>query len=488
MLAFILQSSLARHPASAAALVAAALAALGPSPAAAQVRFDWADTTARIERYTTPEECLSLVWRLYRVHLEYGIVWRDTMPLTPAQAREPLPAPVVDKARACSARFTPAATPLTDYLAVTVLFLLAGRDDDAAALVERRLAAVAPKAEHERAAVLDTVVATYLVGAPTDGGSGATYLRVHPARLAMAEPRVKELAGLKAAPWRPRHNAHFAMLLAARDAADTTRLRWAAEGVIAAVASIPSAEQRTSEYSGFLRNSFLARELLAGDSLLDSLRRSTASYVALQQAHWAKTSGERPEALNLPIGRSAPPIEADFWLRRGDGAAPRPTKGKVALVAFLDHVGQLGEECANARCYVASAALHRVAAGFPDVEITLVTRTHGFFSAAEPPVPAAEADTLAHWWLEKHELPGALAVTATEFWRLPEPDRRRIDRDRPNELNYSFGRHWPVRPLSAYLIDRGGTIVAVLDLTNRQVDAELERLLRALLAQPMASR
>jgi hypothetical protein len=476
----------ATHLALAAVAAVAALAA-GARPAFAQLTFAWADSAPRVERYTTPEECLAAAWRLRRVALEHGEVWRDTMPLTEAEARERLPESVVGTARTCGGRFDPATTPVEDYLPVTMLYLLAYRDADAEALVKRRLAAIAPTAEGDRAAVLDTVLAVYLEQNNRSTLRETNFLRVQPARIAMAEPRLKELAGLKAATWQQRHRGYVRMLLAAKDVGDSVRLRWAAKEVVAIGPTISSADQRKDEYSEYVRHSFQAMEILAGDSLLDSLRRSTAAYVALQRANWAKASGERPEALRMPIGQAAPAVQGDFWFRRGDSVAARPTKGKVGLVAFLEHENEA--YCVlSGNCYRAAAVLHRVAERFPDVEITLVARTRGYFSRSVPLEPAAEADTLAHWWLERHDVPGAFAVTATDFWRLPAPDSRRIDRERPNEVNYSFGRHWPVQPLSAYLIDRRGTIVAALRLTDRTVGEELRKLLEAIQMQPVASR
>lgn len=464
-------------------------AASAGRPLAAQIRFELGDTAVRMERYTAPEECLALVKRVRRTLAENSAVLRDTLPHTPADGRAPLPPPVVDAAQRCGARFDTRTTPLADYLSVLKLSLFAERDADAGALAARRLQAIKQTGERERAAVLDTVLAVYLGPGDMTPLAQPDFLDVQPPRIAMAEPFVKALAGMQAASWKQRHEAYFRLLQAVRAVGDSTRLRWAAEGVVATVAAIPSADQRTAEYSAYVQRSFQAMGLLARDSLLDSLRRSTASYVALQRAHWAKASGERPEALQMPIGQPAPTVQGDFWSRRGDVATSRPSKGKIALVAFVDHAEASGVNCVlGAACDAASAALHRVAERFPEVEVTLVARTRGYFSEAGPLAPAAEADTLAHWWLTRHDLPGALAVTATDFWRLPEPDRRRIDRDRPNEVSYSFGRHWPVKPLSAYLVDRDGVIVGVVNLTERNASEELAKLVDAIRAQPLASR
>jgi hypothetical protein len=131
-----------------------------------------------------------------------------------------------------------------------------------------------------------------------------------------------------------------------------------------------------------------ALELIAWPELLDSLRRGTPADVARLRSDWAKASGESGESYGRlrPAGSIAPPIEADFWFRRDDGAAPRPTRGKVALVVFLDQ-----SRCAAQQCFIAYAALHRLAARYPELEITLVARTHGYLSQAAPPPLARRA-------------------------------------------------------------------------------------------------
>jgi hypothetical protein len=82
-------------------------------------------------------------------------------------------------------------------------------------------------------------------------------------------------------------------------------------------------------------------------------------------------------------------------------------------------------------------------------------------------------------------------VTATDFWRLPAPDRRRIDRDVANITNYSFGQDWRVFRLGlapAYLVDRAGIIVDVSNLADRFNEVRIAQLIEALFAQQVASR
>jgi hypothetical protein len=133
------------------------------------------------------------------------------------------------------------------------------------------------------------------------------------------------------------------------------------------------------------------------------------------------------------------------------------------------------------------AVLRRIARRFPKLDITLVDQTRGYVGLREPLTPAAEADTVRQWWFERDHLPGTLAIANTEFWRLPAPDSRRVNRDTPNKIHFAFGRHWPVQPFSGYVIDRAGTIVDAT-VIDRWQEERLAALLTAVFAQPTSSR
>lgn len=435
------------------------LIALAVRPAAAQVSFAWPADTGDVARYTTAEECLAAVARVRSRIERWGPVWSDTLPLTPAQARAPLPQAVIETARRCSARFPAGTAPVTDFAPLQQLYLLAGRDADALTLLRRRLAAVAPEALRERAAVLDSALQGYLFIS-----FGDVQDRPRPVRLATAESLLAEAGRLPDSlhSIQARMVPAFQLLREAKNAGDTAIVHRAAQRYLDIVARASPADRRSTFYQTFASiGAYTALVERDEAALLDSLRHSTASYVALKRAMWAKASGERPEALRFPIGQPAPPVEGTFWFGRDDSSETRPAKGKIGLVVYLDH------DCrtmSNYQCWPAYASLRRLAQRFPALEVTIMTRTRGFFSQMAPPAPAEEAQVLHEWWQGFHHLPGALAVTATEFWRLPAPDRRRIDRSTANETHYSFGRSWELRPGMAFLVDRDGTIIEVGEL------------------------
>ena len=416
--------------------------------------------------------------------------WRDTLEETAAraaeQAREPLHAWVTDVARRCGARFAAASAPLADFALVFALYLAANRDADAATLVTRRLKAVT--AEREHVAVLDTIIHAYL--GQTALGSGLKLrfpLFTHPGRLAAAESLITELARLKSATWQMRFGTYGRLGYDAWDAGDTVRARRAYQAQLAIAATLTDAERRSNEFQGAAVDIHQALKRF-DTTLLDSLRHSTAAYAAYYRALWAKaTGGVVPQS---PIGEPAPMIEGDFWFRRGDSRAGRPVEGKVNLVVFLNQATCYGGG-SSPSCQMHYARLRRLAQRFPALEVTLVAQTLGWFWVAALPAPAEELALLERTWLEERKLPGALAVTNTPFWRLPDPDRRRVNRKVANVTHYSFGGIGQVAadklyfPASAVLIDQSGRVI---DFANSIKEHDLVELIEVLLARQMANR
>jgi hypothetical protein len=463
--------------------------ALAVRSAAAQTSFPWPNDSGDVARYTTVEECLAAAGRV-RIRVELsGPVWSDTLPLTAAQAAAPLPAAVIETARRCGARFAAQTEPVTDFAPLQQLFLLAGRDADATTILRRRLAVSAPTALRERAAVLDSALQGYLYVA-----FGDAQMRPQPVRLVAAESLLVEVGRLPdtvhaiAARMLPA----FQLLRAAKNAGDTAMVQRVARRYLDIVNRASRADRRDPFYQGFAAISAYTALIMRDETaLLDSLRHGTRGYIAFKRAAWAKASGERPDALRFPIGAQAAAVEGSVWFGRDDASTPRPSRGKLGLVVFLDY------DCrgnSNGKCWPAYASLRRLAHRFPTLEVTVMARTHGFFSQMAPPTPAEEAQAFHEWWQAFHRLPGALAVTATDFWRLDDPDRRRVDRPTANETHYSFGHSWELTPGMAFLVDRDGTILEVGTLGLKDsmgvpdVEMQFAQLIEILLGPQSASR
>lgn len=454
-------------------LIAALLLACTLGSASAQTRFEWPDTVVNVARYRTVDECLAATDRVAR-GIEIGTaraslppgIWEDTLMRKREDAMRPLPPLVVETATRCAARFPEQTADLTDFAPLLKLYLAASRDDDAAALVARRLAVVAATtARAARTAAADSAIAIYLDAHPARPGPVEKILLN---RVRTSADHIESLT------------IYHGLMKAAKQANDTALIKRAAKLLVAVADSLTPAERESERFEELLDVGgtaliYEALTELTGQSVaLDSLRRGTGAFMTLMQAQWSKATGQRFEALALPVGKHAPTIVADTWLPDSAGKSPRPTPGRASLVYFLDHQACMHYDDSEMStvllgCPASFAMLHRLAKRYPTLQITIVTTGTGFFAYEPPPSPAGEVDWIRKW-MESHQAPGAIAVSHSPFLRFPAPDGRRINRDPKNFENYSFGKNWRVDNDGWFLADQDGVIVLFMgdehDLDN----------------------
>ncbi len=435
------------------------LLALGPASARAQARFLWPDTSVDVARYATVEQCLAADQRA-QVGVdrrEARIVWQDTMPRDLQRALAPAPAIVTETAARCARQFTEAPS-RESFISLFELYLAAGRDVDAASLLDRRLAALPDTVTRgQRTALVDSAI--------------GIYLHAQPARVAAAEALLLERVRERGT--RVESLAIYDQLMkAAQTVGDTARARRAAQRIVAVADSLTKDERKSDEFEGLNHGDggeqlvFEALNVIAGDdAFLDSLRQSTAAYAALKRANWVRASRGRFEGVEYPIGARAATLTADFWFPAEAARAPRPAPGRVSLVIFLPsqcmRYGSSEATSSFEGCAYLFAQLHRLTQRFPKLQVTVAAQTRGHFYYEPPPSPGEEAEWIRRW-MEGYDVPGAIAVSTTPFWRLPAPDSRRIDQfdNVPNVENYRFKGIWnPMNGLKV-LIDQDGRIIA----------------------------
>jgi hypothetical protein len=457
--------------------IALALIALTSMPASAQTRFQWPDTTSKVASYTHIEDCLAADMRVWASVLRRREVsgWHDTMPFDSHEGLKPLPIEVSQTAKQCAARFDPAKVEPNEFAHAMTLFLAAGRDSDAAALVERRLSAIPAKSAIERGAIVDTAVMLY-AGAKPVRLDAAEQLLFHRAKT--TSDRVSRL------------KTYSTMLIAANNVADSVHSIRAAKLIIGVADSLTVADRQSDEFErmrdGMDGSLYIydAIETLTGlKTRLDSLRKSTEAYGKLERANWAQATGERPEALEMPIAERASPLTADFWFPSTASAQPHPGRGHLSLVVFLEHTGCISQGSTDdagptVECVVRTSELRRIARRFPTLEIDIVASTHGQFMYLPPTAPAEEA-ALIKQMVDSLRIPGAnLGVTTTPFWRLPDPDARRIDKELPNTAHYTFGKSWRVGSGSMFLVDSEGLIADAWRVREEELGQFIELLLQ----------
>ena len=204
---------------------------------------------------------------------------------------------------------------------------------------------------------------------------------------------------------------------------------------------------------------------LGMEEFLDSLSVSNHAYNSLRKHKFDSAIG-RPDMdtrnNNLLNGRKISPLEGQFWFPESARKHPVPQSGKVTLIVPFQR---------TTRAWGTFAGLRRLSNKVPDLEVVVHTNTLGHFFDQEPPQPGEEAKLLDE--LRRfYGIPGMFAVTETEFWRLPDNDRRRINTQTANEKNEIAQ--------GIILVDKEGRQVFAANSTEK----ELEYIIPILLNRP----
>ncbi len=419
--------------------------------ASAQTRFEWPDSRIDVTKHQFLEPCLAVSDRVKDSVVARGAVRVDTLHFTLYGPTTPLPANVVESAQHCLARFSRDQIAVKDIIFAQRLYLIAGQDSNAIAVVQRYLGTIAPTDSAQRAAVLDTIVTTYL-------GAQAP-------RYALAKPWVDQLTGmLKLLPFARRLSVYGRMFYVSELNKDTVAMQTYGTAALA-VASTVFAEERSSV--DVIAAKMLTQAVnfkLHRSELMDSLRRSTTAMRSLQDYLYEKTMGIPLEA---KAGKPAARITGDYWFPQSSQSEVFPRSHRVTLVGTVRVDPDISGTAM--RVYV---VLQRLMKRFPDMDVVLVGKTQGYFGAAEPPDPDKEAEYINTLFRVFRKLPVTLSVSKTPFWRLPDLDRRRINEAIGNEEFYAettLGLNHGV----VYLVDEHGLVVGNYTL-GRESEEYLE--------------
>jgi len=271
----------------------------------------------------------------------------------------------------------------------------------------------------------------------------------------------------------------------------TTVQRYVAEKAIALEQTLTEAEKGSYPWQANGRYTVLqALDFIHNSEMLDSLTVSSKAYLSFRTAYWTKIRGQNSHNLPNSAGETAKPILGDFWFRReGDSVIrlPRapgaiPEEGAANLIVFLEI------RCAastpmfsdqyhrmfpiSGSCLPSYSVIRRLSERYPSLRVTIVSLTDGFIGLTEPMNPEQEAVQKSQWWLGTFRLPATLVVAEQKFFKLPEPDGRRVDEAHENTVNYMFGSMGRRVPTgTAFLVDVDGVILhssEIVPHTERQ--------------------
>ncbi|HEX7089517.1 MAG TPA: hypothetical protein VF192_05235 [Longimicrobiales bacterium] len=382
---------------------------------------------------------------------------RDTTIYTPR--RDTLFTATVESLRECERSYGGTAPHPAEVLNVARVQLLTGQDEAAAATQRQHMASIAGRPAEERAWELYLIIIDNLAGKPA---------RLERARAALAELDAlgKAAAGLRVL-------AHAAMMDEAIERYDDDAMR--REAAAALEAWLELDEESRVWRADVLTNVFLRRaavEMLAqgGDAALAIV--DSARGIVPVQARTARMRIDRARRLiSGNMGRTAAPLDAQFWYNTGATGTHRPAPGRVSLIlpAYRPCIGV---------CLPMMDAARRIEARFrgQGLDITFRTRTYGFYADTAPAAPLAEAQYDSAYFLHHVGLPGALAIAETKFGF--RPDGRRVNEPTTDDLNYPGA--------SIVVVDRNGIIRYVAAVWDPVLEARVTELIGRLLQEETA--
>lgn len=444
----------------------------------AQVLFQRPDTTPDYSAYTHPEECLSAMERVNTEVRNRDTVWRDTMLFDMSEYFRPLNSEAIEIGQTCL-RHTPLDS-ITFHDAKIWLrtLLAAGRDKDAESMYTRLIGSIEDKDTNGHIIELMSV-----------------YYKIVPLRSADILNLYKHaLEKVPSDSFDHMMVATYYALDALRKTSDTVNTQLLLQEAMAVVDTLPESVRQKNTYKLAAWGLFIALQETTIDEGMDSLAISASAYEAYLKNIWSSLSDDPLPTLSLVVGKKSPALEGDFWYAGQSGSFEkidpqvRPVPGRVNAIVFIDgncHTTtpfrENGRPFSKTHCWPDFSSLKRLKVSYPDLEITLVSKTLGNVGNAPPLDPADEADTLANYFLGFHGITAVHVISETEYFRIAGLDQRKIDAETVNETNYTIEGLPLGRPGSILLVDQSGTIFhsgSIAREEEQRVSRKIEAVMR----------
>ena len=389
--------------------------------------------------YANPGECAAAALRM---ELQY----RDThSPDTTAPAPLYYPArrETVVAAGKCVVRFSIATARARELLGLGQAYLAAEQVLQADSAFRRWLVLMASRPPKERRWALVQIVKAYLDARPARLTEALAYV----ARL--------EALGPVAAPERLKAHLNILRLVVHMDSVSLEETE--VHAIFRATSQLPS--DTASRYAPFLMAAYAALAELHGRQGDGPGARRAVEQGTVELQHRCHASIDMPRELwplelwaprYRMLGLPAPSVQATQWFPDSTNGR-RPVLGRRSLLLFTGF-----GECNDGACDATYAALRRLRASYPDLDVTVVTRTVGSYRT-QLVAPGEEIEWNRRFFLDEQRLPGVLAVWQTTY------ERRSIDRGlqaqpNPNMEAYSDLLEGYSDVLGAVLVDRKGVI------------------------------
>lgn len=437
--------------------------------AGAQTLFTRPDTIPNYAAYQYVDECIAAVSRLTREVEIKDPVWRDTTEFDLSYSMRAVPENAVSMGARCLEKVSVDTLPLEDVHLWAAALLMVNRDTDVQRLYSRLFDSLSEDLQPE-----------------AFGNMFATYGNAHPPRVEIL--KTLYTTGLARIPqdsvfWGIGFRIFAASFI--RQGGDKAFVNQVIRETLEFLDTIPAQVKARQEYKLLVSNIFFkdAQDATEAEGI-DSLLVSTASYRRYLKHLWSRMM---LDPLNSPVGMAVPPLGGDFWFQSDSSlnetsgaisyhkiaAETRPVPGQINMIVFLQGgchdrtVGlRFGRGNGGHRCWPMFAAIRRMKQAYPQLVITVASKTYGSLGNAPPIPPEEEADTLAKYFLGFHHLPATMVVSMTKYFRLAGLDQRRIDTETTNEQNYTINGFSLAKHKNVLLIDQAGKIFYTGSITG----------------------
>lgn len=407
-----------------------------------QTAFEIKSQPPNYSTYQRFEECVSVMERIVERNADIVYLWRDTSRFKYIfVVSEPVPQAASDTGKACIGSIN-VDTVSSRWVATWGVGLLMARlDEQAKKMYGRYLSSIQDESQY---AFFENVVKTYAFARPTRVNDVARLVK-------FADPQIHKDSNFM------RLRLHF-LLFKSQLMDDQLEAARASILECVEIAKAVTDEERLGGYDDIGLELIMHLKLMYSKDGFDSLVKSTDAYRNHLSSQYSKFFRAPLPPL---IGSRLDSVAAAwrFSLNSSDivqlpSSFKRPQPGKINLFVFLHGSchqktaarGKGDDEQINVvrvvypnDCLPIVSLVKRAKIDFPEIEITVLTRTNGYFADSPPVDTKDEADTLAYYYLKHHAIPGVVFVEETEFIRLQQPDNRRVD-----ELTYN--QHLVLKP------------------------------------------
>lgn len=435
----------------------------------AQQLFVIPDTSPNYSSYKHMDECIASVQRLKSYETAKDTIWRDTSVWEDEDVLQPMPLHIVQIGASCMEKVEVDTLPKESIHFWASGLLSVDRDSD----VERMYRAYFDSIPSgDRLQAFRQAIYVYRNARPMrlDAIESLYNWALEEAGEGVGQDTALFVLGLNLSIF---NNVYRKV--------DIDKARAHVESMLSIIDTIPVDIKRQSSYSLFAAPLFAASVWLYEREGLDSLSLSVASYLNHLKRLYNRISIDSFEN-NMIIGTVAPRVHGEFFYKLHESRLRKrmssvqsivpqavPVRGKINLIAFVQGGCHKSTPSATqpsfmrnpglARCWPLLSSIRRINESYPEVEISIVTKTFGNFATSPALEPREEADSLARYFLGFHRINGNVIVEKTPYFRLPGFDNRRIDAETENEIRYTLQGKPRASHLSAILTDENGVVI-----------------------------